>query len=89
MWHRSLFQHFFYRHLILIPFFPVAPILIRYLPALLRSVLPVLKSRKLRLLVYLDPELYYYRAPVLKLPLELIYLIVGSCLLYTSDAADD
>ena len=71
-------KHLIHSILILIPFFPVAPVLIRYLPSLLRGVLPVLKTRKLRILVYLDPELYYYRAPVLKLPLELIYLIVGS-----------
>ena len=74
----SLLKHFINCNLVAVPLFPVTPVFFCYLPTLLRSILPVLKSFKLRILIYLNPELYNNCAPVCKLLLEFINLNIRS-----------
>ena len=71
-------KHLIYCCFILIPFFTVSPVLIRDLPLFFRIALAVVEPGKLGVLINVDPEFHDHSAPVRKLLLKFIDLIVGT-----------
>ena len=74
---RGIGDHLVHRRHVLIPFFPVAPILVGDFPLLFRRVLAKLKPFQLLFLAEMKPEFDDYRAPAFQLLLELIDLLIG------------
>ena len=71
-------KHLIYCCFILIPFFTVSPVLIRDLPLFFRIALAVVEPGKLGVLINVDPKFHDHSAPVRKLLLKFIDLIVGT-----------